>query len=46
MRTTMLPEGVISPEDTEFIHQAESAREVIEIIQNQLSGRRSSSADL
>lgn len=34
MRETMLPEGVISPEDAEFIHRAESADEAVELIRN------------
>jgi hypothetical protein len=45
MRNTMLPAGVISPEDVEFIHPAESAGEAIEIIQNRRTGTLSTSAD-
>jgi hypothetical protein len=45
MRDTMLPAGVISPEDVDFINQAESAGEAIEIIQNSRIGTLSTSAD-
>ena len=41
----MLAEGVISPEDVDFIHPAESAGEAIEIIQNNRIGRLSTRAD-
>jgi uncharacterized protein (TIGR00730 family) len=45
MRDTMLAEGVISPEDAEFIHPADSASEAIEIIQNSRIGTLSTSVD-
>jgi hypothetical protein len=45
MRQTMLAEGVISPEDAEFIHPADSASEAIEIIQNSRIGTLSTSVD-
>jgi hypothetical protein len=45
MRNTMVAEGVISPQDAEFIHPAESAGEAIEIIQNRRTGTLSTSAD-
>ena len=45
MRDTMLPAGVISPEDVEFIHPAESAGEAIEIIRNSRVGMLSTSPD-
>ena len=45
MRDSMLPAGVISPEDVDFIHQAESAGEAIEIIRNTRVGMLSTSAD-
>jgi predicted Rossmann-fold nucleotide-binding protein len=45
MRNTMLPAGVISPEDVEFIHPAESAGEAIEIITNRRVGTLSTNAD-
>jgi hypothetical protein len=41
----MVAEGVISPQDAEFIHPAESAGEAIEIIQNRRTGTLSTSAD-
>jgi len=45
MRNTMVAEGVISPQDAEFIHPAASAGEAIEIIQNSRIGTLSTSAD-
>ena len=39
MRHTMLPEGVISAEDASFIHQADSAAEAVQIIENANTGR-------
>jgi len=44
MRNTMVAEGVISPQDAEFIHPAASAGEAIEIIQNRRTGTLSTSA--
>jgi uncharacterized protein (TIGR00730 family) len=44
MRHTMLAEGVISPEDADFIHQADSASEAIDIIQNTKAGMLASTA--
>lgn len=41
----MLAEGVISPEDVDFIHPAESADEAVAIIQNRRSGILSSPPD-
>ena len=38
MRNTMVAEGVISPQDAEFIHPAGSAGEAIEIIKNRRTG--------
>jgi predicted Rossmann-fold nucleotide-binding protein len=38
MRNTMLPAGVISPQDVDFIHPAESPEEAIEFIQNSRIG--------
>jgi len=38
MRNTMVAEGVISPQDAEFIHPADSADEAIEIIKNRRTG--------
>ncbi|MEN8761525.1 MAG: TIGR00730 family Rossman fold protein [Thiogranum sp.] len=38
MRNTMVAEGVISPQDAEFIHPAGSADEAIEIIKNRRTG--------
>ena len=40
----MVAEGVISPQDAEFIHPAESAGEAIDIIKNKLVGTLSTSA--
>jgi uncharacterized protein (TIGR00730 family) len=45
MRQTMLAEGVISPQDAEFIHSADSASEAIDIIQNSRIGTLPASAD-
>jgi len=45
MRNTMLPAGVISPQDVEFIHPAESAGEAIDIITNRRVGMLSTNAD-
>jgi hypothetical protein len=45
MRNTMVAEGVISPQDAEFIHPADSASEAIEIIQSRRIGTLSTSAD-
>ncbi len=45
MRETMLTEGVISPEETEFIHRADSADEAVELIQNRHAGMLSSSRE-
>ena len=45
MRNTMLPAGVISPQDVDFIHPAETAEEAIEFIQNSRIGTLSTSAD-
>jgi uncharacterized protein (TIGR00730 family) len=39
---TMLPKGVISPEDADFIHGAESAEEAVRIIQDRHAGMLSS----
>ena len=39
VRDTMLAEGVISPQDADFIHQAETPAEAIEIICNAKAGR-------
>jgi uncharacterized protein (TIGR00730 family) len=38
MRNTMVAEGVISPQDAEFIQPADSADEAIEIIKNRRTG--------
>jgi len=45
MRNTMVAEGVISPQDAEFIHPAESAGEAIDIITNRRVGTLSTNAD-
>ncbi|MGD2074704.1 MAG: TIGR00730 family Rossman fold protein [Gammaproteobacteria bacterium] len=45
MRETMLTAGVISPEDAEFIHPAESAAEAVQIIQDRHAGMLSSAPD-
>jgi len=45
MRQTMVAEGVISPQDAEFIHPADSASEAIDIIKNRRVGTLSTSAD-
>jgi len=45
MRNTMVAEGVISPQDAEFIHPADSAGEAIAIIQSNHFGTLSTSAD-
>jgi uncharacterized protein (TIGR00730 family) len=44
MRGTMLVEGVISPEDAEFIYQAESPLEAVRIIQDRHEGMLPKSA--
>ena len=45
VRQTMLAEGVISPQDAEFIHPADSASEAIDIIQNSRIGTLPASAE-
>ena len=42
---TMLPEGVIGPEDVDFLHRAETPAQAIEIIKRESSERVRNSSD-